>query len=286
MPSVRDIKRRIASVKKTEQITKAMKMVSAAKFRRAQERIIAARPYGRKINDVLKSLAFRAGADAHPLLSKGEEGVIEIVVISGDKGLCGAFNNNVFKETDRIIRSNQNKEINLTLIGKKCCDYYRKRNWNIRNTYSDIFNNIGYEHAVRITREITKNYIDEEIEKVIMVYNEFKSAVSQQVVCKQLLPIEITEDIADENPVDFIYEPDRQSIINELLPRSMEVIIYTALLDSVAAEHAARMSAMENASRNASEMIDSLTLKYNKARQAAITKELLEIVAGAEALSG
>lgn len=286
MPSVRDIKRRITSVKKTEQITKAMKMVSAAKFRRAQERIIAARPYGRKINDVLKSLAFRAGSEAHPLLSKGEEGIIEIVVISGDKGLCGAFNNNVLKETNRIIKENSGKEINLTLVGKKCCEFFKKRNWNIRNSYSEFFNNLGYEHAVRISREVIKTYIEEEIEKVIIVSNEFISAASQVVSSRQLLPIEMPENFLDDYPIDFIYEPDRESIINELLPRSMEVIIYTALLDSVAAEHAARMAAMENASRNADEMIDALTLKYNKARQTAITKELLEIVAGAEALNG
>ncbi len=286
MPSVRDIKRRIVSVQKTEQITKAMKMVSAAKFRRAQERIIAARPYGRKIDDVLKSLAFRAGADAHPLLSNGEEGVIEIVVVSGDKGLCGAFNNNVLKETNRVIEENTGKEVNLTLVGKKCCEFFKKRSWNIRNSYSEFFNNLGYEHAVRISREIVNTYIEEEIEKVVIIYNEFKSAVSQVVSVKQLLPVEIPEDASEDYPIDFIYEPDRESIINELLPRSMEVIIYTALLDSVAAEHAARMAAMENASRNSEEMIDALTLKYNKARQSAITKELLEIVAGAEALNG
>lgn len=287
MPSLRDIKRRIVSVKKTEQITKAMKMVSAAKFRRAQERIIAARPYGRSIEKVLQSLVMRAGGeDVHPLLRRGEPGTIELIVITGDKGLCGGFNNNVIKAANAFIKENSESNINMTLVGKKCKEFFSKRKLSVRNIYSDFFNTLGYENAVRIAREVIKNYSEDEIEKVVMIYNEFKSAMTQNVLVKQLLPIEPGETGKPEDGIDFIYEPSREKIFDQLLPRSIEVIIYNALLESLAAEQAARMAAMENASQNAGDMISSLTLKYNKARQAAITKELLEIVAGAEALKG
>ena len=287
MPSLRDIKRRIVSVKKTEQITKAMKMVSAAKFRRAQERIIAARPYGRSIEKVLQSLVMRAGGeDVHPLLRRGEPGTIELIVITGDKGLCGGFNNNVIKAANAFIKENPGSNINMTLVGKKGKEFFSKRKLSVRNIYSDFFNTLGYEHAVRIAREVIKNYSEDEIEKVVMIYNEFKSAMTQNVLVKQILPIEPAETGKAEDGIDFIYEPSREKIFDQLLPRSIEVIIYNALLESLAAEQAARMAAMENASQNAGEMISSLTLKYNKARQAAITKELLEIVAGAEALKG
>ena len=284
MPSLRDIKRRINSIKKTQQITKAMKMVSASKLRRAQERIIALRPYAKKMQEVVGSMALRAPENSHPLLQKGDDGITELVVITADKGLCGGFNNNIIKQGIRILSESGKDDTNLTLIGRKGRDFFKKRNISVRNVYVDFFGKLGYEHAVQISREIIKTYAEEQIQKVMLVYNCFKSAISQVITVEQLLPIVPLEVKEGEYSVDFLYEPSRDEIFKELLPKNIEVQIYHALLESAAAEYAARMTAMDSASKNASEIIDSLTLKYNKARQTSITKELLEVVGGAEAL--
>lgn len=284
MPSLRDIKRRINSIKKTQQITKAMKMVSASKLRRAQERIIALRPYAKKMQEVVGSMALRAPENSHPLLQKGDGEIIELVVITTDKGLCGGFNNNIIKQGIRILDESGKENTNLTLVGRKGRDFFKKRNLSVRNIYVDFFGKLGYEHAVQISKEIIKTYTEEQIQKVMLVYNGFKSAISQIITVEQLLPIVPIEVKEGEYSVDFLYEPSRDEIFKELLPKNIEVQIYHALLESAAAEYAARMTAMDSASKNASEIIDGLTLKFNKARQSSITKELLEVVGGAEAL--
>ncbi len=284
MPSLRDIKRRIVSIKKTQQITKAMKMVSASKLRRAQERIIALRPYARKMQEVVGSMALRAPENSHPLLQKGDGEITELIVITADKGLCGGFNNNIIKQGIRILNEGGDNNTNLTLIGKKGRDFFKKRNLSVRNVYVDFFGKLGYEHAVQISKGIIKIYTEEQIQKVMLVYNGFKSAISQLITVEQLLPVVPLEVKEGEYSVDFLYEPSRDKIFKELLPKHIEIQIYHALLESAAAEYAARMTAMDSASKNASEIIDSLTLKFNKARQTSITKELLEVVGGAEAL--
>jgi len=286
MPSLRDIKRRINSIRKTAQITRAMKMVSASKLRRAQERIIALRPYSRKMLEVVGSMALRASESTHPLLQKGDGDVIELVVVTADKGLCGGFNNNIIKQAIKVLAEGDKDNVNLTLVGKKGRDYFKRIKVSVRNVYVDIFSKLGYEHAVRISQEIIKTYTEEHIQKVLLIYNEFKSAISQVITMEQLLPIIPMEIKQGEVAIDFLYEPSQEEIFKELLPRHIEIQIYHALLESLAAEHAARMTAMDSASKNAAEIIDNLTLKFNKARQAAITKELLEIVGGAEALKG
>lgn len=286
MPNLRDIKRRIISIKKTQQITKAMKMVSASKLRRAQERIISLRPYSKKMLEVVGSMALRVSESLHPLLQKGEGDIVELVVITADKGLCGGFNNNIIKQAIKILEKYDYQNVNLTLLGRKGRDFFKKRKFSIRNIYVDFFAKLGYEHAVRISNDIIKIYTEERVERILLVYNEFRSAMSQAITVEQLLPIVPMEIKEGESPIDFLYEPSRDEIFNELLPKHIEIQIYHALLESSAAEYAARMTAMDSASKNASEMIENLTLKFNKARQSAITKELLEVVAGAEALKG
>ena len=286
MPNLKDIKRRISSIKKTEQITKAMKMVSASKLRRAQERIIALRPYSNKMSEVVASMALRASEHSHPLLQKGNGDVIELVMITADKGLCGGFNNNIIKQTLQLLAKTEKDNVNLTMVGRKGRDFFKNKKVSVRNIYADIFGKLGYADAVRISKEITKNYTEEHIEKVLLIYNGFKSAISQIITVEQLLPIIPMAVKEGETAVDFLYEPSQEKIFNELLPKHIEIQIYHALLESLAAEHGARMTAMDSASKNASEMIERLTLKFNKARQAAITKELLEVVSGAEALKG
>ena len=284
MPNLRDIKRRIISIKKTQQITKAMKMVSASKLRRAQERIISLRPYSKKMLEVVGSMALRVSESNHPLLLKGEGDIVELVVITADKGLCGGFNNNIIKQAIKILGEYDNQDVNLTLVGRKGRDFFKKRKFTVRNIYVDFFGKLGYEHAVQISKGIIKIYTEEQIQKVMLVYNGFKSAISQLITVEQLLPVVPLEVKEGEYSVDFLYEPSRDEIFKELLPKHIEIQIYHALLESAAAEYAARMTAMDSASKNASEIIDSLTLKFNKARQTSITKELLEVVGGAEAL--
>lgn len=288
MSSLRDIKRRITSVKSTQQITKAMKMVAAAKLRRAQERIFEARPYSNKMHDVLQSLALRADPSAHPLLARREPKKVQVMIISSDKGLCGGFNTNIMRRSIEFLRQLSEDEIALTLmvVGRKVRDYYKRRPYAISQEYVNIMGSLGYKHAQDMAQKIINDYLEEVYDEVYLIYNEFKSIVSQRVVVNRLLPLSPPETSEEAPVVDFIYEPSEAAIMNELLPKHFETQIYRALLESVAAEFGARMTAMDNATKNASEMIDMLTLSYNRARQEKITKELLEIVSGAEALKG
>lgn len=285
MATLRDIKRRITSVKSTQQITKAMKLVAAAKLRRAQERILEARPYAFKMQEVLASLALRADPQYHPLLCRREIGRKIVVVIAADKGLCGAFNSNIMRRSLELLRGTGGEvAVTLMVIGRKARDFYRRRPYTIRSEQVGFFDRLAYDHAAALGRELANAYVAEEADEIHLVYNEFKSVATQRVVVERLLPIEPLQPSEELAAIDFIYEPSPQAILEGLLPRHVEVQVYRALMESLAGEYGARMTAMDAASRNASEMIDLLTLQFNKARQERITKELLEVVGGAEAL--
>lgn len=292
MANILDIRRRIRTVKNTQQITKAMKMVSAARLRRAQERILNARPYANRMLAVLNSLVTRAQESefsgeegkTHPLLAERGDDRIELVVITGDRGLCGGFNTNIIKTAQTFLEEHPGKQLDLELVGRKARDYFRRRRWKIHHEYINIFSRLKYEHAQQIARAIIEEYSKSELDAVYLLYNEFKSVIQQRIVVERLLPIAKLEGIGSENQTDYIYEETPQVIFNDLLPKHVEVQVYRALLESAAAEHAARLTAMDSATNNAAEMIDSLTLYMNRARQAAITKEIIEIVSGAAGL--
>lgn len=288
MPTLRDIKRRITSVKSTQQITKAMKMVAASKLRRAQDRIFEARPYANKMFSVLSSLAVRTGREEHSLLAKRSRSKIEILVITTDRGLCGALNSNILKKAYDFNREKKKDdyEASISTIGRKGRDFFRKRNIPMRKTWVGLSGKITYSNAQEIARDIVKNYTEELFDEVCLVYNEFKSAMQQRVIIEKLLPIE-PQKVEKEEVIhygEFIYEPSASEVLDTLLPKHIEVQIFRALLESEASEQGARMTAMDNATRNAKELIEKLTLQFNKARQSAITKELMEVVGGAEAL--
>ncbi len=290
--SLRDIRKRIASVRSTQQITKAMKMVAAAKLRRAQESILATRPYAVKMSDVLSSLAARTSPDAHPLLYRREPRRVEIVVFTSDRGLCGAFNMNLIQRAEKFVQEESpgRELVTLSFIGRKGRDYFRRRKVNIRREYVNIFGKVDYPLAARIGQELVESYVREQVDSIYLLYSEFRSAIQQRIVLEKILPVtpKVPEggrgDAKGPASIEYIYEPSETEILGKLLPMYVEMQIYRALLESVASEFGARMTAMENATNNAAEMIDKLTLIYNKARQAAITKELIEIVSGAEAL--
>jgi F-type H+-transporting ATPase subunit gamma len=286
MLGLKALRRRIVSIKSTQQITRAMKMVAAARLRRAQERIIEARPYADKMREVLQSLSLRTEPEAHPLLVRREMKRVELLAITSDRGLCGSFNQNVMRSVERFIRENQSsyEEISLTLVGRKGLDYFRRRQVPIVRDYVGQFRDIDYEVAATVGKDMVEDYTSEAVDGVFLVYNEFRSPLVQRVVMRDLLPIEPLEVEPDYYPVEYIYEPSAEAILSELLPRYVEAQLYRALLESTAGEHGARMTAMDAATENAEEMIEKLTLMYNKARQSAITTEMLEIVGGAEAL--
>lgn len=294
MPTLRDIKRRIASVKSTQQITRAMKLVAAAKLRRAQERVTEARPYCRIMDEMVSDLALRSPREMHPLLrgpvSDGGEGTTGklLLVITGDRGLCGAFNSNIIRRSLDLLRADQdNPAVSLVLIvvGRKARDFYRRRGpVAIRSEYVNFFDKLAFSHAAQIGQDVATAYAANEVDQVQLVYNEFRSAASQRVVVETLLPIESAAGSEEAPGVEYLFEPSPKAILEALLPRHVEVQVYRALIESLAAEYGARMAAMDNATKNASEMIDLLTIQFNKARQERITKELLEIVSGAEAL--
>jgi F-type H+-transporting ATPase subunit gamma len=288
MPSLRDLRRRTRSVKNTQQITKAMKMVSAAKLRRSQDAILSARPFARKMLEVLNSLATRANPDAHPLLAVREPRRIDVVIVTSDKGLCGSFNANILKAAEGFVKRTKADDLGLQLVGKKARDYFRRRGYKIRREFVDIFRNLGYDTAGAIARPIIERYSAPDspdgVDAVFLIYNEFKSVMQQDVVVERLLPLEKLHFERREEELDYIYEPGPAAIYDAVIPRHVEYQLWRALLESAAAEHAARMTAMENATKNASELIDQLTLTMNKARQASITKEILEVVSGAEAI--
>jgi F-type H+-transporting ATPase subunit gamma len=288
VPSLRDIRNRIGSVKSTRQITKAMKMVSAAKLRRAQDAILKTRPYAQLLEQTLCRVAARAAAEeaaAHPLLVPREQKAAEVVVITSDRGLAGGFNSNIARRVQRFLTENGDvfQTIHLATIGRKGRDFFRARKIEVRKDFTAVHSDLRYEKAEAIAEEYTERYLAGEVDAVFLAYNEFKTAISQKPVVVQLLPIETTS-APQTQGVDFKYEPSREALLADLVPRHVGMQVWRALLESAASEHGARMSAMESATKNAEEMISLLTLQYNRARQAAVTKELMEIVSGAEAL--
>ncbi len=285
MPNLRDVKQRIRSVKNTEQMTKAMKLVSASKLRKAQVAIQTARPYAHKMRDVMNHLVARCNKDLHPLLDNRTGNRVLLVVITADRGLCGAFNSNIVKMTQELIKENTDREISLFIAGKKGLDFFRNRPYKIQDKYLGWTKDFEYLKAVEIGDMLAQLFIENKTDRIYMVYNEFKSIMQQEVIREQLLPI-VSEEAGDDQLTDYIFEPDEETILEDLLKRYMTTQIYRAFLESSASEHGARMTAMDSASRNAKEMIGELTLFYNRTRQAHITKELIEIVNGAEALKG
>lgn len=288
MASLKDIKKRIGSVKNTQQITKAMKMVAAAKLRKAQDAAVSARPYAEKLHAVMSSLAQREDGDGHALLNQRGTGRALIILMTADRGLCGGFNANVSKEAERFIRDNEHgfDDIDLMIIGRKGRDFLRSRVGDkIVKVHENITSDATYKTAQLIGQEVVDDYSVEKYDAVYIIYNAFKSAIEQIVTLERILPIQPKEtEQIQEDSVDYIYEPDRAEVLSQLLPKMVEVQIFRALLESNASEQGARMSSMDSASRNAAEMIDKLTLQYNRARQAAITKELMEIISGAESI--
>ncbi len=295
MPNLLDIRRRIKSVKNTQQITKAMKMVSAAKLKRAQDRVTTARPFANKMMEVLAGLADRAGEDFHhPLLdARGDERYL-LVLVTADKGLCGAFNTNLIKAAHAFIKANPGKQIEILAVGRKGRDFFRRRGATLLGEYIGLTGKgrVEFSEALEVAHDVILRFTEDKgIDKAFIIYNEFKSVIQQRVVTEQLLPVarqDATKEAATSSQpltlVDYIYEQPPQEIFSRLLPRLVETQIFRALLESVASEHGARMTAMDSASKNARELIDSLTLNMNRVRQAAITNEIIEVVSGAAAL--
>lgn len=307
MASLRDIRKRIKSVKNTQKITKAMKMVSAAKLRRSQERMMATRPYAEHMNAVVAEVLSREldGETLHALLkprAAESKGTYEFLVLTSDRGLCGAFNSNITRRVlrERFDRRESPQAFRISTIGRKGAEAMKREKIDVRKNHVGLLEKVSFDSAIAIAQEYTDAYVKGEIDAVQIVYNEFVNAATQKVKIEQLLPIPTTtiekpvakssalsaSITSEKSSSEFEYEPSKPELLNTLLPRQLAMKIYRALLESVASEHAARMSAMDNASRNAKEMTDSLTLYYNRARQAAITKELLEIISGAESLKG
>jgi len=289
MPNLRDIQRRINSVKSTRQITKAMKMVAAAKLRRAQEKVIAARPYAGKMTELLGRLAQGMGSEDHPLFDVRPDQNVGILVLSSDRGLCGAYNTNVFKHVEQRIAEleGDGRTLFFWTVGKKALSYFKRRGVDIRNSWLGLSGGkVDYSSAAVIGKELVDQFNAEEIDKVLIIGNTFRSVLVQTVEETTLLPIEPPGAEGEDTEVggDMIFEPSEKEILGDLLPRYVETLIFKALLENQAAEEAARMAAMENATKSASEMIESLTLQFNKARQASITAELMDIIRGAEAV--
>lgn len=290
MPSLKSIKKRIESVKNTSQITKAMKMVSAAKLRRAQENIVAARPYASKMEEVLQSLAGSVEGDAHPLLEVRDAKKLLLLVITSDRGLCGGFNANLCKAADRYIKEHRSEyeEISIVTLGRKGYDFLKRRHTVAKN-YPNLISKPNYQTAALLAQEVIEGYLEEQYDRVVILFNAFKTVMTQDITFQQILPVqppELEAAVTDESAVEYIYEPSIKDLLGEILPKNIEVQIFKAMLESVAGEHGARMTAMDSASKNASEMIGKLTLQYNRARQAAITTELMEIISGAESIKG
>ncbi|HET6267397.1 MAG TPA: ATP synthase F1 subunit gamma [Acidobacteriota bacterium] len=284
MAALIDLRRRIRSVRNTRQITRAMKLVSGAKLRRAQEVMLASRPYSATMIEMLASLATRANPEEHPLLKvKGDQNV-ELMVVTSDKGLAGAFNSNLIKAAVAFLNERKRLDLSLHLVGRKGYEYFRKRKYTITEKYLNVFRKVEPQFANVIAQHTIDAYLKGNLDAVYIIYNEFKSALAQNIVVRRLLPLERLPEASVEQTLDYIYEPEPAVIFDRLLPKYLEVIILQALLESSAAEHAARMAAMDMATKNATEVIDGLTLKMNKIRQAAITKEIIEVVSGAAAL--
>jgi len=289
MAALKDIKRKVAAVGKTKQITRAMNMVAASKFRSAQARMESFRPYAMKFMDVLSSLALRVNPDAHPLLATREVKKIRVLSMSSDRGLCGGFNTNLNKATERFIKEKINAGLNveLTSIGRKSRDYF-KRKYALVNERADILSKFDMSLAVEIAEDVISPFINEEFDELYVIYNEFVNVSAQRPVVVRLLPLPSVGQEAEVDPdktIDYVYEPSEEVLIEKLLSMYLHVLLYRALLETSAGENGARMAAMDNATRNCDEMISTLTLQYNKVRQSAITAELMDIVGGTEALA-
>jgi len=281
MPALIDLRRRIRSVKSTQQITKAMKMISAAKLRRAQDAIFAARPYARKMMEVLNSLATRADPGSHALLQEREGSRTLLVVVTADRGLCGAFNANVVRAATSFLARRDGEELSLGLVGRRGRDFFRRRRYQVRSERIGVFQALQFQTASQLAAELIGDYEADRVDEVHIVYNEFKSIIQQRVVVERLLPIQKLDLEPTEPAQDYVYEPSPDRIFDEILPRHVEFQVWRALLESAAAEHGARMAAMDAATNNAAEMIDKLTRYMNKVRQAKITNEIIEVVSGA-----
>jgi F-type H+-transporting ATPase subunit gamma len=287
MPSLIDLRRRIRSVKNTEQITKAMKMVSAAKLRRAQERVIAARPYANLMREMLADLAAAAQSDPRssesPWLAVRDLKRIDLLFLSSDTGLAGAFNSNLLKASQKFHEDHRGAEIALTLIGRKGRDFYRRRNFRIQAEHVNLAARPTYQDAAEIAGDVIRRYRERETDAVFVLNNEFKSVMSQKLSVMQLLPVKLDAEVNKAEYKDYIYEQSPVDMLDQLMPRYVEVAVFRALLETIASYQAARMTAMDKASSNARDVIDSLTLNMNRIRQAAITKEIIEVVSGAAA---
>jgi F-type H+-transporting ATPase subunit gamma len=288
MPSLIDLRRRVRAVKNTQQITKAMKMVAASKLRRAQERMSNARPFALQMQRVLGSLAARVDPSVHPLLTVRERHAGSktlLIIVSADKGLCGSFNTNIIKAAGAFI-TESDQPCTLGLVGRKGRDFFGRRGFEVLLEQTGIFQKLRYEDAQAIAQTAIEAFVGERVDRVVLLFNEFKSVMSQRVTIEQLLPIPAADVAsADAGPqIDYLYEPSAQEIFNQLLPRHVEVQVYRALLESNASFFAAQMTAMDTATKNSADMISSLTLYMNKVRQAAITREIIEVVSGAQAL--
>lgn len=286
MANLKEIKNRIASVKSTQKITKAMKMVSAAKFRKAEESMLKNRPYSDKILEVLSSLALRTDEAAHPLLERRAPKHVALMVYTSDRGLCGGFNGNIVRSVQRFLneKANSYESISLYVVGKKAKEFFKDKPVTLIGERVELFGNISYGIAQEIANEVVERYTNRELDQVYMVYNEFQSALSQRVVYDRLLPVDPPQADPETTATEYIFEPNETFMLDWVLPRYVEVRVFRALLESTASEHGARMTAMESASNNAGEMIERLSLKYNRARQEAITTELMDIVNGVESM--
>jgi F-type H+-transporting ATPase subunit gamma len=291
MPSLQSLRRKIAAFKNTQKITKAMKMVAAAKLKRSQDRILAARPYAHKMREVLSNLSQRVNRAAHPLLQKRAGKNVEILVITSDRGLCGGFNGNIVRKSAEFVRQceAQGLTVKLSIVGRKGRDYFRRRSWTIRQEWTGVFDKLSFEHAIDIGGDLTDNFVKGTFDELYVVYNEFKSAIQQRVIVEKLFPVDAATEFGGAQAEgasggSYLYEPEEADLLNALVPKHFQVQAYRILLESAAAEHGARMAAMDGATRNAGQLIKKVTLYYNKTRQAAITKELMDIVGGAEAL--
>ncbi|OGR84929.1 MAG: ATP synthase F1 subunit gamma [Elusimicrobia bacterium RIFCSPLOWO2_01_FULL_54_10] len=293
MASLREFRKKIKTVKSTQQITKAMKMVAAARLKSAQSRILQARPFAVKMRDMLTDLAGRVvtgdAADLnlfpHPLFARHATNKVGLLLVTADKGLCGSFNTNLIKKAGEFIATNKDKEIHFFIVGRKGRDFLKRLGFELRGEYVQIFGNLSYKHAEIIGEDIMAAFQKDELAEVTVIYNQFKSVLQQNLTAEKLLPVERPAKILSDAQTDFIYEPRREDLLAALLPRYVKSQIFRVLMESYAAELGARMSAMDSASKNAKELIEALTLRLNRSRQAIITREIAELVGGAEALS-
>jgi F-type H+-transporting ATPase subunit gamma len=292
MATLRDLKKRIKAIRNTQKITKAMKMVAAAKLRKVQDRMLNFRPYAFRIREIVSDLSMAVEREAHPILTVRPRKTIELLVITSDKGLCGAFNANILRFASQQIAELKREgfEISLSTVGKKAFDYFTRRGFNIRSSWVGLSGKVSYDSAKEIARDIIEGYINERFDEVRLTFNEFKSLISQRLVSLKILPVEgleegsSNEEQASTSGGSFLYEPSIETVFERLLPRYIEIQVFRALLESSAAEEAARMAAMENATKNCEDLVQRVTLRANKLRQEGITKELMDIVGGVEAL--